>query len=108
MRLAIIGGVERQETRLIDLARARGHVLEFHGGHTAGRGADTLRAVVERAERVVVITGINSHPAVLLARKTARSLGKEATLVNNLGMSSFRRLLDSLEPPAAAATRAAA
>ena len=93
MHIGLIGGIERGGQRFASLAREQGHSFEFHGGDMAGRGGASLRALLERADVVVIITEVNSHAAVLSARSQARSLGKRCLLVRRFGFSRFRELL---------------
>ena len=75
MRIAWIGGLERNERELERIAVRGGHGLEFHSGHVGGRGAGDLRAMIERSDLVVILTDVNSHGAVLLAKKMATGTG---------------------------------
>jgi hypothetical protein len=59
----------------------------------AGRGSDSLEALVERADLVICVTDVNSHAAVLGARRHARALGRQCLLTRRLGLSRFRALL---------------
>lgn len=93
----MIGGVERNETDYARVAERAGHQLEFHGGWIGGRGSETLQALMARADLVIVVTDVNSHGAVLLARRLARELGRPMLLVRRLGTSRFRSLLAGLE-----------
>ena len=95
MNIALVGGVERGEAELALVARRAGHCLEYHGGHVGGRGADCLRAVIERADVVVLQTSVNSHGSMYLAKKLARRLGKELLVVRTCGPSRLLALLDS-------------
>ena len=61
MNLLLIGGVERRETDLSDVAARAGHSLAYHGGDVGGRGALALRSLIERSDMVVFQTAINSH-----------------------------------------------
>jgi len=97
MHIGLIGGVERGEQRYAAAAASRGHSFEFHGGDTAGRGSNSLEALVERADLVICVTDVNSHSAVLGARKHARSLGRRCLLTRRLGLSRFRALLSELD-----------
>jgi hypothetical protein len=97
MHIGLVGGVERGEQRYAAAALSRGHSFEFHGGDTAGRGSPSLEALVERADLVILVTDVNSHAAVLGARKHARSLGRPCLLTRRLGLSRFRALLAELE-----------
>lgn len=96
MHIALIGGVERNENALTKLARDRGHTLDFHGGHTRGRGIDELHRVVERADLVLITTDVNSHNAVQVARKLARKQGVECVMMRSCNPTRFRELLEAL------------
>ena len=97
MHIGIVGGVERGEQRFAAEAASRGHSFEFHGGNTAGRGADTLEALVERCDLVICITDVNSHADVLGARRYARALGRRCVLTRRVGLSRFRALLAEID-----------
>jgi uncharacterized protein DUF2325 len=97
MHIGLIGGVERGEQRYAAAAESRGHSFEFHGGDTAGRGSNSLEALVERADLVICVTDVNSHAAVLGARKHARTIGRRCLLTRRLGLSRFRALLSELD-----------
>ncbi|HET9958160.1 MAG TPA: DUF2325 domain-containing protein [Polyangiaceae bacterium] len=97
MHIAMVGGLERGEHHYASAAAQRGHSLEVHGGHLAGRGGDQLQRMVERADVVIVVTDVNSHAAVLGARRFARSLGKPCLLVRRFGLARFRNLLGELD-----------
>jgi hypothetical protein len=96
MRIAWIGGVERNEVQLGKMALAAGYHVEFHSGHIGGRGAGELRAMVERADFVVILTDVNSHGAVLLAKKVCRQLGRATLLTRRCGPARFQRLIEAL------------
>src|SRR6187551_2078088 len=93
MHIGIVGGVERGEQRYAAVAASRGHSFEFHGGDMAGRGSASLEALVERSDLVICVTDVNSHSAVLGARRHARALGRQCLLTRSLGLSRFRALL---------------
>ena len=94
MNIAVVGGVEHQSSGLQRVARRAGHRLEHHGGHVGGRGAEVLRAIIERADLVVLQTTINSHGSMYLAKKLARQRGKEFIVVRTCGPARFEALLD--------------
>jgi hypothetical protein len=100
MHIGIVGGVERGEQRYAAAAASRGHSFEFHGGDMAGRGSDSLGALIERSDLVICVTDVNSHAAVLGARRQARALGRRFLLTRRLGLSRFRALLVEIEEPA--------
>lgn len=97
MHIGIVGGVERMEARLGAFAEAAGHELEFHPGHMSGPAQARLRALVERADLVVIITTVNSHAGVIHARNLARTLGRPICILRRLGVSQLRTLLANSE-----------
>lgn len=101
MRIAMIGGLDRNERLLEELARQRGHELEFHHGRMAGRGADGLRSLIERAELVILTPDVNSHGAVQLGKRVARESGRQVVVLRTCGVSRLRAVLDGLEAAAA-------
>ena len=62
-----------------------------------------LESLVERSDLVICITDVNSHSAVLGARRHARTLGRRCLLVRRLGLSRFRALLADLRGDSAQA-----
>ena len=97
MRIGWIGGRERNETALERIAERSGHTLEFHSGHVGGRGAEGIRTLVERSEFLVIVTDVNSHGAVLLAKKAAAQLGRSSLVIRRCGSARFQALLDALD-----------
>ncbi|HEY0469368.1 MAG TPA: DUF2325 domain-containing protein [Polyangiaceae bacterium] len=96
MHIGIVGGVERGEQRYAAAAASQGHSFEFHGGDMAGRGSNSLEALVLRSDLVICVTDVNSHAAVLGARRHARALGRQCVLTRRLGLSRFRALLTEI------------
>ena len=96
MRIAWIGGLDRNEGQLESLARQAGHRLEFHSGHTGGNGATHLRAALSRADFVLIVTDVNSHGAVLLAKRICRQAGQAYLVMRRCGRARFQQLLDEL------------
>jgi hypothetical protein len=96
MHIGLIGGIERGARHYEVLAAERGHTVEIHSGHLAGRGVDTLAAIVERADVIVVITDVNSHGGMWSARRLAKVRNRPCVLVRRLGVSRFRSLLAEL------------
>ena len=91
----MIGGVERSEGLFQQAATAAGYELEVHSGHTAGRGAQTLAALVNRVDLVVIVTDVNSHNAVVAARKLAVSRGVRLLLVRRCSPKGLISLIQS-------------
>jgi hypothetical protein len=97
MNIAIVGGVEHREEQLASVAQRAGHRLEYHGGHVGGRGADGLRAVIERADVVILQTSVNSHGSMYLAKKVARQLGRKFVVVRTCGPARLAMLLSEMD-----------
>ncbi len=70
--------------------------MEIHSGHLAGRGGDSLAAIVERADFVVIITDVNSHGGMWAAKRLAKARGRRCLLVRRMGPSRFRALVGEL------------
>lgn len=96
MQIGMIGGLDRNESAYAALAERAGYGFEHHNGHLAGRGSSTLEALVDRSDVVVVVTGVNSHGAVWLARRLARQRGRLCYVMTRCGPSKFVELLDGL------------
>lgn len=101
MHIGLIGGIERGTHHYEALAALRGHTVEVHSGHLAGRGVESLHSLVDRADLIVVITDVNSHGGMWSARRMARARGRRCVLVRRMGPSRFRALLGELEESAA-------
>jgi hypothetical protein len=96
MRIGMIGGLDRNESLYRRLADEAGHDIDFHTGHVGSRGNASLEALIDRVDLVVVVTDLNSHGAVLLARRLVRKRGVALHLVRRCGVSRFVELLQSL------------
>lgn len=94
MHFGLIGGLDRNARHYEELARAQGHSVEWHPGILAGRGGETLAAIVERADVVVVVTEVNSHGGVFRARALARNRGRHCVLVRKMGAGRFKALME--------------
>jgi hypothetical protein len=96
MKIGIVGGLDRGAPELADAARAEGHELEFHRGVMSGPHADSLRALVSRVDALIILTEINSHAAVLLARRQARLRGKPTRILRRLRPKLLATVLPEL------------
>src|SRR4051794_33824057 len=104
MRIGIVGGLDRNQRDLESLARAHGHRLETHTGNLSGPGATAgLRSLVLRSDLVLVLTDVNSHNAVKLARKLARRWNRPVSLMRRVGQVQFDLMLKGLDRASAAA-----
>jgi hypothetical protein len=107
VRIGIIGGIERQEHLFHRVANHQGHDLAFHSGHLAGRGSATLTQLVSSVALLLIVTDVNSHGAVSLARRLAREAGVPVELHRRLSASRFARMLPGLTTAPSATTRSA-
>jgi hypothetical protein len=96
MRIAVIGGLDRHVQGLAKRAAEAGHEAEFHHGRVGGRHAEELEAIVERCDVVVIVTAVNSHGAVSIAKKAARRTGCAAYIARTCGPSRFEQILTAL------------
>jgi hypothetical protein len=96
MRIAVIGGLERHESEIERRAGALGHSVEFHRGRVGGRHAGELEAVVQRCELAIIVTEVNSHGAMYIAKRSAARLGRAALITRTCGPSRFAAILDSI------------
>lgn len=96
MFIGIVGGMDRQAARLVDIGRSAGCEVECHTGHVNG-GANVggLRTLIERSDVVVIVTDLNSHNAVRLARRLASRAHRPAKLVRRMGASQFAALVET-------------
>ncbi|HET6336631.1 MAG TPA: DUF2325 domain-containing protein [Polyangiales bacterium] len=91
MRVGIIGGVERNQARYEEVAKAVGCDVEFHAGHMRGRGTETLDTLIERCDLIVIVTEINSHTAVRMAQKFSRKRGRRVLIARKFGIHTFEQ-----------------
>jgi hypothetical protein len=96
MRIAVIGGLERHEAEIERRAVALGHTVEFHRGRVGGRHASELEAVVQRCELAVIVTEVNSHGAMYIAKRSAARTGRPALITRTCSPSRFSVILASL------------
>jgi hypothetical protein len=97
MRIGIIGGLDRVARELEAVARKGGHELGTHTGVIAGKATSTrLRALVVWSDLVLVLTDVNSHNAVHLARQAARSHHRPLRILRRLGPSHLAAYLKAL------------
>ncbi len=93
MKITMVGGLIRRELELARIAERLGYQLEWHSGDVGGRGAGGLKAAVERADVVVILTEINSHGSMYLAKKLAQKLGRPTRVMRKCGPAKFELLL---------------
>jgi hypothetical protein len=97
LRIGIVGGVERYEPAYEAIAKRNGHEVVFHSGDVGGRGSDALARLVSRVDIVIVITDVNSHGAVGVARWTAARLGTRVALQRRYSPARLEALLATVD-----------
>jgi hypothetical protein len=105
VRIGVVGGLDRRARDLETQAMAGGHQLELHTGVLSGpASAAGLRALVGRSDLVVILTEINSHNAVRMARRHALQQHRPIKILRRLGPSQLAALMQALpaRSPAAA------
>ena len=99
MRIGIVGGLDRNARELEELTEAQGHHLETHTGVLAGGGSvASLRALVVRSDLVLVLTDVNSHNAVQMARRAARKHHRPIRILRRLGARHLAAFLQAWGP----------
>jgi hypothetical protein len=91
--VAFVGGAERLERSLIAAGAELGVDVEVHDGGTGSGGRARLSAIVHRTDLVVVVTGVNSHNAVKIARREAEKSGTRVRFFKSCGTAAARALL---------------
>jgi len=99
MRIAVIGGLERHESEIERRARTVGHAVEFHRGRVGGRHAGELEAMVQRCDLTIIVTQVNSHGAMYLAKRAASRFARPSLITRTCGPSHFSAILESLAAP---------
>ncbi len=101
VRVAFVGGLERLESTLLSLGEELGVDVRTHNGRTGGVGTARLTSLVQRTDIVVIVTGTNSHNAVLIARREAARSGARVRIVKFLGSGTARAILEEVAATAA-------
>jgi len=96
LTVGVIGGPDRMTRGFAELAAAHGHRLAHHDGSLAGRGRRALRDLVARSHLVVIVTGVNSHAAVQVAREEVRRQGVPSLICRRFGLANLSRLLEAI------------
>ena len=87
-------GLDRNARELEAVAAAGGHRVETHTGVIGGSASSaSLKALVARADLVFVLTDVNSHNAVHIARRSARTHGIPLRIVRRLSAAHLAAYL---------------
>jgi hypothetical protein len=103
-RIGLIGGLHRSEGTFIRAAAAAGYELEFHAGDMVGRRAQGLASLIQRVDLLFIVTDVNSHNAVVTARRLASEQGTRHVLLRRCNPAKLIELIQSMTSvPAASA-----
>jgi hypothetical protein len=97
MHIAVVGGREKDEENLSRIAKDAGYDLEFETGHVRGRGVEGIRTAVSRSDLVVIVTDINSHGAVHVAKRAAQRFHKPTLIVTKFSAMRLKGLIEALD-----------
>jgi hypothetical protein len=92
-RVGFVGGHDRFEREVVSFGSELGLEVEVHDGHTSGPGKHRLVALVERTDLVFIVTGMNSHNAVHIAKRAAAKVGTRVRILKACGSGTARLLL---------------
>jgi hypothetical protein len=93
LRVAFVGGVHRAERDLATFGAELGLEVEVHDGRVRGNAKARLAALVRRTEVLFIVTGTNSHGAVLVAKREAAKTGARVHILKACGSGTARALL---------------
>ena len=96
LRIAIVGGRERNELPIGRAAKELGMELTFHDGKVAGTGSATLQRMAQSSDAIVILTDVNSHRGVLTAKEAARQHSTPFLLLRRLSVSRLEELKTSV------------
>jgi len=96
MKIAVVGGIERNESQMARMAENSGHILESHTGRIGGRGSNELRRLIEKSSFVIIQITVNSHGGVQLAKRVAKQSGIPSIVVPRIGAAAFSELLEKI------------
>lgn len=97
-KVGIVGGVDRTTVlwqRALDTVGAQ---LEHHNGHMRGRASDGLASLIDRVDLLVILTDVNSHNAVIAARKLAIKRGRRHVLMRRCSPLKLVSVLTETHP----------
>jgi hypothetical protein len=101
-RIGLIGGLHRSEGQFVRAAAAAGYELEFHAGDMVGRRAQGLESMIPRVDLLFIVTDVNSHNAVMVARRLASEYGIRYVLLRRCNPTRLIELVRAMTTTPAA------
>ena len=96
LRIGLIGGLHRSEGVFTRAAAAAGYDLEFHAGDMIGRRAQGLASLIQRVDLLFIVTDVNSHNAVVTARRLATEHGTRHVLLRRCNPTKLIELVHAM------------
>ena len=100
-RVGFVGGHDRVERQIVAVGEQLGVHVEVHNGTTTAQAKARLVALVQRTDWVVIVTGTNSHNAVLIAKREAAKTGAHVLILKACGGGKARALIADIARRAA-------
>lgn len=92
LRIAVVGGLDRLETRYRTIVEGLGGTFMFHSG-SCNNGAHMLRNMVCGSDIVVFITSVNSHNAMWIVKAECKKTGKKFTVLKQTSPEALEKKL---------------
>ncbi len=95
LRVLVVGGIERMESRYRELVEGKGHIFEYHAGHQR-KGGNKLDNCLLRADVVLCPVNCNSHTACLQVKKLCKKYGKNLHMMRNFSLTALGSAIELL------------
>jgi len=92
MRIAVVGGMDRLESRYREVVEDLGGDFVFHNGDCHG-GVKRLKNVVCRSDIIVFVTKKNSHAALRAVKGLCKKTGKQFLVLKETGPQALKKAL---------------
>lgn len=92
LRIAVVGGLDRLETRYRKIVERLGGEFVFHNGY-CNNGTHTLKNMVCGSDIIVFITSVNSHNAMWTVKAECRKSGKKITILKQTSPDALEKTL---------------
>jgi len=92
LRITVIGGLDRLESRYRGVVESLGGRFSFHSGDCHA-GCEVLKNAVCQSDIIVFITRVNSHSALRIVRGLCRKTGKRFTAIRETSPQALTKVL---------------
>lgn len=97
LRILIVGGIERMESRYRQLIEQLGGEMEYHHGHLNG-GSIKLENSLRRCDLVLCPVNCNSHAACNAVKALGKKHRKPTFMLPNFSLSAISQIVTSIQP----------